>query len=163
MRLALAEIGSGVGAEYPFQPEEPSRPPLRLPSRYALMENALVAKGSAKSLLKKELVEKGPATAPSRSRLRTRSLIRPRLPSRARQQAVLRRRRCSVFGSALMRNCRLSTSGTPACSSSRCSPSTSCGSAGRPVHAASGWRCPSRPGLCSPTSSPSARAATLRC
>jgi hypothetical protein len=39
--IALAEIGSGVGAEYPFQPEEPSRPPLRLPSCYALMENAL--------------------------------------------------------------------------------------------------------------------------
>ncbi len=30
--IALAEIGSGVGAEYPFQPEEPSRPPLPLPS-----------------------------------------------------------------------------------------------------------------------------------
>ncbi len=39
--IALAEIGSGVGAEYPFQSEEPSRPPLRLPSCYALMENAL--------------------------------------------------------------------------------------------------------------------------
>ena len=57
-------------------------------------------------------------------------------------------------GSALMRKCRLSTSATPACSSSRCSPSTSCGSAGRTLSAASGWRCPSRPGLCSPTSSP---------
>lgn len=40
--IALAEIGSGVGTEYPFQPEEPSRPPLRLPSCYALMENALI-------------------------------------------------------------------------------------------------------------------------
>ena len=39
-------------------------------------------------------------------------------------------RRCSVFGSALTKKCRLSTSATPACSSSRCSPSTSCGSAG---------------------------------
>ena len=49
-----------------------------------------------------------------------------------------------------------STPGTPACSSSRCSPSTSCGSAGRTLQAASGWRCPSRPGLCSPTSTLSA-------
>jgi hypothetical protein len=32
--IALAEIGSGVGVEYPFQPEEPS-------SCYAPMENAL--------------------------------------------------------------------------------------------------------------------------
>ena len=39
--IALAEIGSCVGAEYPFQPEEPSRPPLRLLSCHALMENAL--------------------------------------------------------------------------------------------------------------------------
>lgn len=31
----------------------------------------------------------------------------------------LRCRRCSVFGSALMTKCRLSTPGTPACSSSR--------------------------------------------
>jgi hypothetical protein len=45
------EIGFGVGAEYPFQPEEPSRPPLRLPSCYALMENALGCLGDLVRIL----------------------------------------------------------------------------------------------------------------
>ena len=65
-----------------------------------------------------------PAEEP-RSRVLRRPLTLPsprRWPSRC--------RRCSVFGSVLMRNCRRSTSGTPVCSSSRSSPSTSCGSVG---------------------------------
>jgi hypothetical protein len=40
--IALARDRFGIGAEYPFHPEEPSRPPLRLASCYALMENALI-------------------------------------------------------------------------------------------------------------------------
>ena len=72
-----------------------------------------------------------------------------RLPSRC--------RRCSAIRIDPDADPPLFYPETPACSSSRCSPSTSCGSAGRTLSAASGWRCPSRPGLCSPTSSPSAK------
>ena len=65
-------------------------------------------------------------------RAQHRDARRPR--SRRRRGAWPSRcRRCSVIRSAPMTNCRRSTPATPACSSSRCSPSTSCGSVGRSV------------------------------
>ena len=64
-------------------------------------------------------------------------------------------RRCSVFRSAPMRKCRRSTSGTPACSSSRCSPIYFMWKRGSDVASGLWLALPSRPGPCSPTSSPS--------